>query len=67
MVRRGMKAAKFCACRDFDASSDLILGRVQDEPLDRIWRGDVLARLRKQWRLRNAVPDICQSCRHYLY
>jgi radical SAM protein with 4Fe4S-binding SPASM domain len=56
-----------CACRDFDASSDLILGRVQGEPLEQIWRGDVLARLRKQWRTRNAVPQICQSCRHYLY
>ena len=56
-----------CACRDFDASSDLILGRVQDQPLEGIWRGDALARLRKQWRTRNAVPDICQSCRHYLY
>jgi radical SAM protein with 4Fe4S-binding SPASM domain len=56
-----------CACRDFDASSDLILGRVQDHPLEGIWRGDALARLRKQWRTRNTVPDICQSCRHYLY
>jgi len=56
-----------CACRDFDASSDLILGLVQGEPLEQIWRGDVLARLRKQWRTRNAVPQICQSCRHYLY
>jgi len=56
-----------CACRDFDASSELILGRVHEETLDSVWRGERLARLRRRWRTRNRVPAICRSCRHYLY
>lgn len=56
-----------CACRDFDASSELILGNVGEHSLESMWEGPQLASLRRDWRTKNAVPDICQSCRHYLY
>src|SRR5262249_41077569 len=56
-----------CACRDFEASSELILGSVKEQSLDAMWSGAALAGLRENWHLRNQVPDICQSCRHYLY
>ena len=56
-----------CACRDFEASSELILGDIHDQSLDQMWTGDTLASLRDNWRTKNRVPDICQSCRHYLY
>lgn len=56
-----------CACRDFEASSELILGQVRNDSLAALWRGDRLRTLRNAWRERNQVPDICQSCRHYLY
>ncbi len=56
-----------CACRDFEADSELILGNVGDQSLDSMWQGDTLARLRREWRTHNKVPEICQSCRHYLY
>ena len=56
-----------CACRDFEASSELILGNVGEDGLARLWDGDRLAGLREGWRRRNEVPDICRGCRHYLY
>ena len=56
-----------CACRDFEASSELILGNVGDESLESMWKGQHLIRLRHNWRTKNTVPDICRTCRHYLY
>ena len=56
-----------CACRDFEASSELILGNVQGESLESMWTGKHLADLRSDWRTRNKIPHICQSCRHYAY
>lgn len=56
-----------CACRDFEASSELILGHVGEQSMAEMWTGDRLARLRRDWRLGNRVPDICASCRHYVY
>ncbi|MDE3154703.1 MAG: radical SAM protein [Acidobacteriota bacterium] len=56
-----------CSCRDFEASSDLILGHVGEQSLATLWTGERLAALREDWRRRNHVPDICRSCRHYLY
>ncbi len=53
-----------CACRDFEASSDLILGHVDEHALGDLWRGNKLARLRSDWRTRNRVPDICRLCCH---
>lgn len=56
-----------CSCRDFEASSELILGNVETDTLSDIWNGEKLTRLRKEWREENVVPGICQSCSHYLY
>jgi radical SAM protein with 4Fe4S-binding SPASM domain len=56
-----------CSCRDFDANSDLILGNVKDRSLQDLWNGEKLASLRSNWLAKNEVPNICQSCRHYLY
>lgn len=51
----------------FEASSELILGHVDEQPLAGFWKSETLAELRRAWRTRNRVPDICRSCRHYLY
>ena len=56
-----------CSCRDFEASSELILGNVETATLYSMWHGEQLANLRQDWQMRNQVPDICKSCRHYLY
>jgi radical SAM protein with 4Fe4S-binding SPASM domain len=56
-----------CACRDFEASSELILGNVGDQTLGEMWNGSKLAGIRSDWLTKNKVPDICKSCRHYLY
>ncbi len=55
-----------CACRDFEANSELILGGVGGEPLRALWSGEKLARIRADWRERNMAPAICRRCRHYL-
>ena len=56
-----------CACRDFEAAGELILGNVEKDSLEEIWEGEKLTRLRSDWRERNVVPEICKSCSHYLY
>lgn len=56
-----------CACRDFEASSELILGNVGDVSVAEMWNGEKLKSLRLNWKRQNQVPTICQSCRHYLY
>jgi len=56
-----------CSCRDFEASGDLIIGDIRTDKIMDLWRGDRLKAIRKDWRLRNKVPDTCRSCRHYVY
>lgn len=57
-----------CSCRDYEAtSSELILGNVRDDQLADVWKGEKLNQIRTGWRERNAVPDICKTCRHYVY
>jgi len=55
-----------CACRDFEANSELVLGQVGRDRLSQLWGGEKLYRLRADWRERNVVPAICRRCRHYL-
>jgi MoaA/NifB/PqqE/SkfB family radical SAM enzyme len=56
-----------CSCRDFEASSDLILGNAGETGIMKLWIGDKLSSIRRNWRLKNQVPNICKTCRHYLY
>ena len=56
-----------CNCRDFEASSELVLGNIKDKTLADLWSGEKLAHLRSDWRRRNQVPEICRTCRHYVY
>ncbi|HZS44960.1 MAG TPA: radical SAM protein [Blastocatellia bacterium] len=56
-----------CSCRDFEADSDLILGNVKEQSLDEIWNGQKVAQIRSDWLRKSKVPEICKSCRHYLY
>jgi hypothetical protein len=48
-----------CSCRDFEASSELILSNIEHESLESMWTGDRLHRLRDDWRTKNKVPEIC--------
>jgi len=56
-----------CSCRDFEADSDLILGHAGESGILELWNSNRLQALRHDWRLKNRVPKICKSCRHYLY
>jgi radical SAM protein with 4Fe4S-binding SPASM domain len=56
-----------CSCRDFEANSELILGDSRESSISDLWHGDRLRSLRSNWRYKNQVPNICKSCRHYLY
>lgn len=56
-----------CACRDFEASSELILGNVANASLSEMWHGAKLQQIRSDWLRSNRVPEICQSCRHYVH
>lgn len=54
-----------CACRDFEASSELILGSVQTDTLEEMWSGKQLADIRSDWRSGRQIPEICSRCRSY--
>ena len=54
-----------CACRDFEASSELILGSVQEKTLLEMWNGEQLAQIRSDWQAGRKVPEICSKCRSY--
>lgn len=54
-----------CACRDFEASSELILGSVQENSLGEMWHGEKLQQIRSDWRTGKKIPDVCQKCRSY--
>ncbi len=54
-----------CACRDFEATSELILGDVEEDSLSDMWNGSKLAQLRSDWRTGKKVPSVCQQCRSY--
>ncbi len=54
-----------CQCRDFEASSELIVGTVEDSLID-LWNGPKLQELRQRWREENEIPTICKSCRYYM-
>lgn len=56
-----------CACRDFEADSELILGDIRYNSLGEMWNGEKLAAIRSQWLRKNRVPHICKACRHYSY
>jgi radical SAM protein with 4Fe4S-binding SPASM domain len=56
-----------CSCRDFEASSELILGNLAENGVQELWQGQKLTDIRTNWLKKNKVPTICQSCRHYLY
>ena len=54
-----------CACRDFEATSELILGNVGETSLYDMWNGPQLAQIRSNWRTGKSIPDVCRKCRSY--
>lgn len=56
-----------CSCKDFEANSELIFGSLKDITLQEMWSGEKLENLRFNWVKKNKVPNICKSCRHYIY
>lgn len=56
-----------CACRDFNADSQLIIGDLRKDTLPEIWNGAALDEIRSEWRSRNRVPEICKTCRFYQF
>ena len=55
-----------CQCRDFEANSELILGRVENG-LGPLWNGETLRNIRERWRRKNEIPEICRTCRYYMH
>lgn len=56
-----------CACRDFEANSELILGDIKSTTLREVWEGEKLANIRSNWRNKNKIPNICKRCSYYVY
>lgn len=54
-----------CNCVDFEASSDLILGNIEQTSLVDMWNGTRLKQLQSDWRSGKSVPSACQLCRMY--
>jgi hypothetical protein len=53
------------ARRDFEASSELILGSVQQDSLAEMWNGEKLQQIRSDWLTGKSIPDVCRNCRSY--
>jgi len=56
-----------CACQDFNADSELVLGHIDRDRLEDVWRSERLARIREDWLTGRRVPEICALCRNYRY
>lgn len=54
-----------CPCRDFEANSELILGNIKKDRLDRLWAGIKHKKIITQWVYSNKIPQICQKCSFY--
>jgi radical SAM protein with 4Fe4S-binding SPASM domain len=54
-----------CNCVDFEATSELILGNVGDASLSEMWKGEVLKKIRSDWRSGKHIPSICAKCQMY--
>jgi MoaA/NifB/PqqE/SkfB family radical SAM enzyme len=53
-----------CSCRDFNASSELIVGRIQESALIDLWRSSAVQKLRERFRSGD-FPAICLKCTTY--
>jgi len=51
-----------CWARDMEAT--LLVGNINDESIDEIWKGDKLRSLREKWS-QGELPDICKKCNQY--
>lgn len=56
-----------CSCRDFEATGELILGNIQRDSLTEMWNGERLSKIRTDWIKENKIPNICKTCRFYVY
>jgi radical SAM protein with 4Fe4S-binding SPASM domain len=54
-----------CNCVDFEASSELILGNVEETSLFEMWKSTKLDQIRSDWRTGKRIPSPCQQCRIY--
>jgi len=56
-----------CSCRDHEATSELILGNIAHDSICDLWNGQELSSIRDNWLENNEIPEICRSCRSYVY
>lgn len=54
-----------CNCVDFDASSELILGDLNETSIADMWNGERIRKIRADWRTGKRIPAICSSCQMY--
>jgi len=53
-----------CACRDYNADSELIVGNIMDNSLSNIWKSKKVIDLRKRF-YQGDFPNICKDCTMY--
>jgi MoaA/NifB/PqqE/SkfB family radical SAM enzyme len=53
-----------CACRDYNASSELIVGDINNDRLIDVWRSEKVERIRDGF-YRREYPEICTKCTTY--
>ncbi len=51
-----------CCC--VDMQGELLVGNVQTDSIDRIWKGDTIRNIRAAWDAGN-IPEICSQCNMY--
>jgi radical SAM protein with 4Fe4S-binding SPASM domain len=56
-----------CSCRDFNADSEMILGDIREIGILEAWASEKINNLRRNWRLKNVIPEICRKCSAYSY
>ena len=54
-----------CFCRDVEANSARIVGKIGETTLLEAWQGAPLTTIRKRWIEDQEVPEICKKCVHY--
>jgi Iron-sulfur cluster-binding domain/Radical SAM superfamily len=56
-----------CLCRDYEATSELIVGHVASDEIGQVWNGPKVQQVRSDWARKNKIPGICKDCRLYWY
>ena len=51
-----------CICTDLE--SEIMIGNIHEQSLEEIWKGEALAKYRREW-VEGRLPDCCVNCTRY--